>query len=712
MNLTSSSRFIQLTPYALLEFTYNSDVINTKDVDFYRIINAFSGNLSYVNYNQSDYSLPKRLTGNSIDYTVMPIDDNMWVKFDLDRPLQYFQQQNEALFFQPIYLGRSTEINVVYDSIKVHIVSGYNFDDLGGFIIRASYVDNKNSKQVFAANIAYLKEDTHIKLNKTPMLIGDRIYDKYIEVKIPSLKSITDSDLQTKDIFNAVIDYGNNIIYKNLFDIPDYNNSKINIVFYEIYDYHVADNGQIMIRTALPLGNDTQGVVRTEILNYDNFANLVANIQESVVGDYFEIFPMYNGDFLEDFIVDQAKLGHNYIGIHDIELYEQISSFGDYDEILTHKQSFFQEDGFDQVFKFRPVVENSNAVTFTIEYTFRLLDKVDNSQVMRRATYTFPNAAKYGRWMQKLNIPIGYQPIKIVNKIIKNKDSSTGSNTYNLSKVNSTITQQNSTSTIVPFQFKDISVNSYTLFVDSSSKLTTKVLYENIPNTIIDTNKLNFQDFNNSNVIYGQGDCRVFINEYDNFLKFKIYKYIDKKSGVPEVFKDLKSGDNLNLYLIFKTSTGEEIRINEFKKVENINIQSEEDGVLIFKINSVNAQKIINSATSDFYITIENKISGKVTGTNAWNSKKDFETILYSGKWGKLTNYNQIDQIDYDLKSKILTNIIDNIKSENNKLQTLKNDYDVFINSIKDLKLDTTQQSSVEEFKSSWSKIIDNAKVL
>ena len=58
MNLTSSSRFIQLTPYALLEFTYNSDVINTKDVDFYRIINAFSGNLSYVNYNQSDYSLP------------------------------------------------------------------------------------------------------------------------------------------------------------------------------------------------------------------------------------------------------------------------------------------------------------------------------------------------------------------------------------------------------------------------------------------------------------------------------------------------------------------------------------------------------------------------------------------------------------------------------------------------------------------------------
>ena len=40
MNLTSSSRFIQLTPYALLEFTYNSDVINTKDVDSHKIMSC------------------------------------------------------------------------------------------------------------------------------------------------------------------------------------------------------------------------------------------------------------------------------------------------------------------------------------------------------------------------------------------------------------------------------------------------------------------------------------------------------------------------------------------------------------------------------------------------------------------------------------------------------------------------------------------------
>lgn len=709
MNLITSSRFTQITPYALLEYTYNSNVISTRDADFYRCINAFTGSTNLFNYNQFDYSLPKKLTGNVLDYTVQPIDENVWVHLDIDKPLRFFEQQNEALFFQPIYLGRTTEINVVYDSIKVHIVSGYNFDDLGGFIIRASYVDNNNGKQIHVANIAYLKEDTHISLNKTPMLIGDRVYDKYIEIKIPSLKSITDSELQTKEIFNSVINYGN-VVYKNLFDLPDYNNSKINLVFYEIQDYYETDNGQVLIKTALPLGNNTQGVIRTEILNYDNFSNLVANVQESVVGDYFEIFPMYNSEFLEDFIMDQARLGHNYIGIHDIELYEQISSFGDYDEILTHKQSFFQEDGFDQVFKFRPVIENANAVTFTIEYTFRLLDKVDNSQVIRRATYTFPDASKYGRWMQKLNIPIGYQPIKIVNKIIRNIDSNTGSNVYNLSKGSSIATSNTTTSSIVPFQFKDISVNSYTLFVDSTSQLTTKVIYENIPNTIIDTNKISFEDFNNSNVIYGQGDCKIYINQYDNFLKFKIYKYVDKKSGIPEVFKDLKSTTNLNFYLVFRTSTGEEIRINEFSKIENIKINSDEDGVLIFKINTTDAQKIIKDAVNDFYIIIENKISGKITGTNAWNAQKDFETVLYSGKWDLLNNYNQIEQVDYDIKSKILNSLVNKLKVQETNLKTLKDEYDVFLNSIKNLQLTSTQASAEKDFTARWDEIINQAK--
>lgn len=708
MQLNTSSRFTQLNDYAMLEFEYNSNIISTADVDFMRILNAYSGQMSYFNYNPSNYDAPKKLTGNSLDRTVQKIGDSNWVLFDLDRPLQYFEQ-NDALAFQPIYLGRKTEINMIYDTIKIHIVSGYNFEEISGFIINAAYVDLNTFDQVSVANIAYLKEDTFINLNVHPILLGDRLYDRYIEVKIPSLRGIIDNELQIKDVFTPTINYGDGIIYPNLFNIPDYSKSKINITFYEVLDYGTGTKGQIEIKTAMPIGNDTNGVIRREIAEYDSFANLVSVIQESVSGDYFEVFPMYNGEFLDNFIADQAKLGHNYVGIHDIELYEQLSTFGEYSEVLTHSQSFFQNSGFDNIFKFRPVIENANAVTFTIEYIFRLLDKTDNSQVIRRATFTYPYAAKYGRWLQKLNIPLGFQPLKIVNKIVKYEDKTLTSNIYNLNKSDKLLQGSNST-TLVPFQFKDISVNSYSLFVDSSTPFNTKVLFENMPNTTVDTTKLNLKDFINSNVIFGQGDCRIYLNKYDNFIKFKVFKYIDKVSGMPQVYTDLKSNDTLNIYMIFHTATGEEIRIKEYQKVENLDIKPVEDGVLIFKITTTDAQKIIDSATSDFVITIENSISGKVIGTNAWNTRRDFEVVLYSGKWDMLTNYLQMDQMEYDLKSKLLQKLIDSLNAQESKISLLKADYTAFLSNIKDLQLNTEQQKSLDDFNTRWATLIEEAK--
>lgn len=713
MQLNKSSKFIQLTDYALLEYEYNSSVINTQDADFIRVLNAFTGSISYMNYNPRNFSLPRQLTGNVLDYSVQQINDTTWLHFDTDRPFKFYEQ-NDNLLFQPIYMGRKTELNVVYDSIKVHLVSGWNFEDLSGLIIRAAYVDGNTLDQVFAANYAYLKEDTHINLNPHPILLGDRTYNRYIEVKIPSLKAIIDTEYQISDIFSSDVVY-DNIKYNNLFysKLPSYGtNCKINLLFYEVQNYSTGQNGQIEIRTPLPLGNETSGIIRRELMAYDDFSNLSAVVQESLSGDYFEFFPTYNGEFLEDFLMEQNSRGKDYVAIHDITLYEQVTNFGNYTEIITHKQTFFQEDGFDQVFKYRPVIENDNTITFTIEYTFRLLDKVENSQIIRKTTYTYPNAKKYARWLNKLNIPVGFQPIRVVNKIIKKDDKVFSSNMYNTTRNNGITTQTDLIKSIVPIQYKDISINSYTLFVDSTDVSAPKILYDINTKEPLRTDTFNFKSFLNSKIIYGQGDAIIYLNKFDNFIKFKLYKYSGISGEGPQTYSDLKSSDSINFYLVFYDKTGVEQKIKELNKVDNLNMDYTEEGTLIFKIPSNVSKNILESNNKNFYITVENKISTKVTGTNAWNYTKDFETVLYSGTFMAIENYNTSTDIEYQTKEQLLNSRLSDADTIRVKLEKLQQDYSELFNKIESAQFTAQQQDLMDNFKAKWETHMADAQTL
>ena len=83
---------------------------------------------------------------------------------------------------------------------------------------------------------------------------------------------------------------------------------------------------------------------------------------------------------------------------------------------------------------------------------------------------------------------------------------------------------------------------------------------------------------------------------------------------------------------------------------------------------------------------------------------------MYSGKWDLLNNYNQIEQVDYDIKSKILNSLVNKLKVQETNLKTLKDEYDVFLNSIKNLQLTSTQASAEKDFTARWDEIINQAK--
>jgi hypothetical protein len=183
--LRTTSQFISTgVDNFLLELEYNSKIISTRDVSFLRLKNLFAGSINYLSYNPEDYNKAQLLTGNILDVTAQPISDTEFVHFDTDRPIRYFEQRNDIIF-ESLWHDISEEIFVTYNTLRIHVLSGYTFSDIAGLISRIAYVDN-NFNQVFVANIAYLKEDT-INFNSKPLRLVDKIYDRYIEFRFPSI---------------------------------------------------------------------------------------------------------------------------------------------------------------------------------------------------------------------------------------------------------------------------------------------------------------------------------------------------------------------------------------------------------------------------------------------------------------------------------------------------------------------------------------------
>ena len=178
----------------LIELIYDANIISTNDTNFLRIKNAYTGTLNYLSYNLTNFGLPQQLTNNVLDNTVQQIDVSTYLHLDTSRPIRYFEQRNANLYFESIPTDNNNlEILVTYNAIKIHVVQGYIFDDISGLITNIAYVDNKTHSQVNVVNNAYIKDDD-IKFEATPFQLGDRIYNRYIEILFPTLNSLQDID--------------------------------------------------------------------------------------------------------------------------------------------------------------------------------------------------------------------------------------------------------------------------------------------------------------------------------------------------------------------------------------------------------------------------------------------------------------------------------------------------------------------------------------
>ena len=609
--MANTSKFIQLSNQILMEYIYGDSTIGSPDFIETNNTGSFGARIQLLDngYTNQKYLFteenPITETGNYRRRSVVQLDSNKFAYLTTSIPLQYIDYDekltnNEGLNAQlePITLYPNyTDINnqyqtgggILYDNIKLHLISGFNISaDYDGFIFMVKFRDSHNNENVLSS-ITYLNHDNYDMSNPSPFILGEKLYSNYINLKIPSLNWIIDDYLSNQSD-NKRLGYvmtGGKGFAQPSSPGPQVNGTII-IELKFISKTEVINNF-----TYFYTSND----VRVTLNKTDEYNLLTAYIGESKEGDYFEVYGKYNGDIYEDFISAQnTKPYTDLVVIHDLSVYEQINtSF-----IKTSEQSFVQSGDFGIPYLFRPVIKNSHvAVSYRIDYIMRIYNKIDNSQIIKRAQFSSFNTKKYGKKLTRINLGTVPTVPKIYNTIYD--DSDVGVNYKN---------QSNTLLTIPNIKNNIVIGTEYILAFRERLNISAA-----ISNVQFNANTLNsVKPISSADTIYGLGEGIITISPFDNYILFIFYD--DGSNDTPTLLNLTNSGI---IYLNFSGSNGE----LKFKNITNVNNINASNGEILFKIPATDAKKIINFKDKSFYIT--SKASNKISNSD--------ETMLYHGKW-------------------------------------------------------------------------------
>jgi len=562
---STTSKFVQLTPYLLMEWMYADQPdpetypVNTGSttVGFNKMVNgyitAIVNNSSIVPTNQIyNLDVDYEITHNTAENSVVQIATNSFVTLDPGLIIPFNDFSDELTPTNELEINFPGNIQVVYDSIRYHIVAGYNLSNIDGIIVNVKYQDINQTYVTFSQILIQKGTQQVYTLNPTPLKIGANIYDRYLEVKVPSLADMNNkyqaaaASFRSQTLAGLTSQSGRGYVYGAPIRIELWTvRNKVDYLGYERYESELT--------SALSLESE------------DPFSNIGAVIKESTSGQFFEYFATDNEGFVEDFILFQNSIGNNYYINHQIEILEQIGVA----VITTNTFQTIQTTGFDVPNFYRPIIKNAAvAASFTLKYTMSLVNTVDNSRIIRIGTYTSNSPSQWGPNITPIQLSTFPQSMKIYNKI------------YNQAPLNVP-----GPSNPVPVEV--VKVNN--VFIDSRSVTTTNVpLIIRGPSVQNDTSS-------EPAVARPSGTMVIDVTPFDNYYKFKMYK-----SGSDSAPVEIDLGDTSNYKLVFIDNTGKKIYV---PSLQDRNLANPSKGEVAFRMDDSIASTILQLKDRRFFVT-------------------------------------------------------------------------------------------------------------
>ena len=537
----ATSRYIQITEWALLEYEYASEVIPNTQAKAYKLENAYDDSIQFLN---GDIAI--NLTGNVQDKSsaVQSTVGNKWGYLDIDTIVPIIGSDTKLTLTEQT---SNLTSNIEYDKVKLHIVSGYNLDGLDGLIAQLS-ITERSGKRVDLSNFTFLSGENDYNFNTKPLFLGDRLYDKYIEFKIPAFSWIqTEYYANTVNVgaFGYIYSSNNEGFVKESF---------INFTLHEIQTTNVENGNKFFV---------TGNKYETSFLSADQFGLLGATLRESSEGDYFEFFGTWDNGFPDDYILNLNSVGGDWVIVHQLDIFEQVGV----NSFRTNNMTMLQEFNFETPNIFRPVIINSDtASSFSIDYIMRFLNRADGQQILRESSYTSYEPKKYGKELEKITVSEGYKPLKVYNKIVSGEE-----------QASTTSFQQNS-----PETFKTIT--------------TTKFVPNFYSNTNVALTTIGKSTQELSDTIWGQGKAIVLLNEFDNRIRFKMF---DKSPSDGE-YEQLDLTTEPSISLSFVLDDGTKVYVEQ-----SVDVAGDVDptaGEIEFLIPSETSQQALEQDVKRFYI--------------------------------------------------------------------------------------------------------------
>lgn len=502
-----ASTLVRLSDQILLEYFYDETDYRLNEIGLKRCDNRYDNSITILN---------DKLTGNYAKYTCVQTDtDN--VLLDENGTYHYYDE-NVNISIKDVNLVGST--NYKCNKVRVHIMSGYNFDDCNGFNVNV-YIEGENKKLIYLSNYVYLKSSvTQMIFNPKPIKISEAVFDKYVEFSVSSLENLIEIQNAGSGILFPLLDVKIKSDHKIYID---YN--KVNTVTYK--------NG---FATYTTLDN-----ISTVISSIDRYGKIENHIELSEDGSYFEFQARYDGKPIEDFIYQLNSMkSNNYYVIHSIKVVEQVgSAFHECDEY-----SLVQKRDYEKMFRFRPVLYNKGVIAVSIDYEMKLMNEVDGTGISKTGSITSDKPELFREKLVKINVSGGI--IKTYNRIASKNQNVLQDNLQELVKtkvVTTYITNNNigiedeKPIQIIPFR--------------NALKIT---LHENgITNENILTSDCNYYLVfikNDSSKLYIKETLTAEINKNNGELMFTIEE---------QIAKNILLINNRDCYIISKSSKSESV---------------------------------------------------------------------------------------------------------------------------------------------------------
>lgn len=582
------SRFISLTSYCVVEYMFD----DLGSLDFYTdtfilFENEHLDIHQIVNDDGSYYT-----TKNIRDLTAVPISNNTYAYIDSEKIPNYIAY--DPKISETTLAG----YNVVMDKVRFHFVAGFDFNDFRALILNVKNVENDTKNNLFASIL--LAPETIAELisfNPKPLFLGNALYDRYIDIFVPSIKNINE-DYVTAPVpsstFAAAI-------------TPNSLGGSTGFVY----------NGTIYIglaecRVRKTLFTDIgQSYETFEVSEYyeaplsqsNEFDNVGAYVNESLAGDFIEFYMTFNSGFPSDMlaILNSRNPADDWIIIHQLSVFEQVGTAF----LNTSRLIFFQEDRFDEPNVFRPVLRNANeAVSMSIDYLARLTNRRNGEQIIREASFSMISPKKYGRNLITIPLLDKPQSQRIYNKIIRKNFEATKL-FIEPKMLNDQNQTQSTTSVVTKTEYIPIFFNNSNISVSNTSSLV------KVSDSI-------------DEVVFGPGKLRFTVSPFDNLIKLRVYTTNSSISSTTLIPLDLNV-NSAKYRLVFETSNGKLAVDN----TNNSNLENLSTGIIAFNVSKKDSETIIQSQSRAVYL-----VSVAQDGT---------ETLIYNGEWRK-----PIEQADVD----------------------------------------------------------------